>query len=48
MTVLVVTVISSITATGGTTAQNNAKSWNYTYDTIGQLLTADRQDAGFR
>ncbi len=39
-------MISSITASGGTAAQNNARSWNYSYDGIGQLLTADRQDTG--
>jgi YD repeat-containing protein len=37
-------MITGVTAAGGTTAQNNARSWTYTYDGIGQLLTADRQD----
>ena len=37
-------MIVGVTATGGTTAQNGARSWNYTYDGIGQLLTANRQD----
>ena len=38
-------MIMSVAASGGSTAQNNARSWNYTYDSVGQLLTADRQDA---
>ena len=37
-------MITEVTASGGTAAQNTARSWNYTYDGIGQLLTADRQD----